>query len=697
MLDNDGSVAAKSRGTRWVSHLVTPRRGTKRRRYQDARAFLSIVIATLATVAFASTLVTVVPGMARAQGVTTEYGWMGYDGNSAIYPTLYQTAVYPSTVTYGYGTNNVSSGFGDIPNALIDGWSTESGYLPVYFYAPGPEAGTGQFEIFLFVSVAGGSQMAPNTLHTGPEYEAGALATSLTYTGLGSTEAGTMLEEYNQVQENSTVGNIGTQSKGDVANYLDMMSLALDAGALLFPVVGVPLAVAGVTLDLAGALGGYSNSAYGLTSTAACSPPCSAFIGDGSISEISQIQNGTFRASDKPNWGWNVFAQGFEAYTTIAPSYLSAVTSGTVLMNSQLQIWNTESSGSYLDGAQASTSYLIAPAISIGGVLDLYSGGPADADGTITLEQTNPSGGQTDFELTTSSTGYWHFFGQPGDSYTLYAPATNGLGTVAITQPLPVSATSDATEGSTDTSLDYSIGAGVMSGSVTNESNGEGISGATVTVYDDGGEDGQDVTTNSAGGYSIMIPVAATSSSPFKVVVSAGSKYYANQWSLTNVPLGTTTTENFELEPDYTSGTGGGGCVASGTPILTASGYVQVQNIKPNESIVEYNVTSGLLTRGLLVSANSTKVSELIDVNSGLLYLTPTDQPIFIRNASYEGWLHDPQNLTTRDQMLDPVTGVWVNVTSVELVDRSTMVYDVISTNLNDFIGASILLDAKTP
>ena len=76
----------------------------------------------------------------------------------------------------------------------------------------------------------------------------------------------------------------------------------------------------------------------------------------------------------------------------------------------------------------------------------------------------------------------------------------------------------------------------------------------------------------------------------------------------------------------------------------------------------ETNATSPYCVTGTLLSANTTQVSQIIDVNRGLLRLTPPDQPVFIRNATYEGWLRNPQSLTTIDQLFDPLTEAWVNV-----------------------------------
>jgi hypothetical protein len=142
-------------------------------------------------------------------------------------------------------------------------------------------------------------------------------------------------------------------------------------------------------------------------------------------------------------------------------------------------------------------------------------------------------------------------------------------------------------------------------------------------------------------------------------------------------------------------GGGGGGCVDSGTPILTPGGYIPVQFLKPGFPVIEYNFTSGHLTVGKLVSASTTAVDELIDINAGWLYLTLTDQPIYIRNSTFEGWLSDPQNLSPRDAVYDPVDSSWIVVVSITRIHEETLVYDVVTTGFNNFVGNGALLDLK--
>jgi hypothetical protein len=177
-----------------------------------------------------------------------------------------------------------------------------------------------------------------------------------------------------------------------------------------------------------------------------------------------------------------------------------------------------------------------------------------------------------------------------------------------------------------------------------------------------------------------------------------GSSWSQVAWSTSEYSVCPMAADNtppeYTADPHCYSG-GGGGCVAYDTPILTAYGYVPVQALTPGEVIEEYNFTSEGLTRGELLSANASVSNELVDVNHGLMSLTATDQPIFIRNGTFEGWLHDPRNITTSDYLFDPVTLTWIHVNSVQISGRSTTVYDVVTSGENDFVANGVLLDLK--
>ena len=147
----------------------------------------------------------------------------------------------------------------------------------------------------------------------------------------------------------------------------------------------------------------------------------------------------------------------------------------------------------------------------------------------------------------------------------------------------------------------------------------------------------------------------------------------------------------------YVTGcSGGGGCVASGTPILTIQGYRPVQDLQLGQTLVGYNLTTGKLQNVSLLDNNASSTNRLVDINHGFLEVTPTDQPILIKNESFVGWLRDPQNLTIGDWMLDPVNSSWIFVYSLSTVRGHAEVFSVVVSGPNTFIANGVLMDKKT-
>jgi hypothetical protein len=145
----------------------------------------------------------------------------------------------------------------------------------------------------------------------------------------------------------------------------------------------------------------------------------------------------------------------------------------------------------------------------------------------------------------------------------------------------------------------------------------------------------------------------------------------------------------------YVGGCGGGGCVALGTPILTATGYRQVQDLAIGERVIGYNLSDGQLVPLTLEGDHSSWVNAVEVVDRGLLVVTPTDQPVFIKNATFTGWVRDPQNLSVGDWLFNPVAGNWTFVYSIALRSAHIKVFDVVTSGVNTFIANGLLLDIK--
>lgn len=141
---------------------------------------------------------------------------------------------------------------------------------------------------------------------------------------------------------------------------------------------------------------------------------------------------------------------------------------------------------------------------------------------------------------------------------------------------------------------------------------------------------------------------------------------------------------------------GGGGCVAEGTPILTASGeYIPVEQVEVGDKLMGYDFDEQGLVPLKVKSVDVTVVEELLNINEGLLRVTPVDQPIYVRKGSFEGWLANPRDLEVGDELFDAVNEQWIAVESLTYEGGSFVVYDLRLRGTDTYIANDILVDAK--
>jgi len=139
----------------------------------------------------------------------------------------------------------------------------------------------------------------------------------------------------------------------------------------------------------------------------------------------------------------------------------------------------------------------------------------------------------------------------------------------------------------------------------------------------------------------------------------------------------------------------GGGCVARDTPILTPEGYVPVQHLERGDTIFGYDFGSQGLVPVHIRSIDHAWEDRLISVNNGTLFLTLQDQPLYIRNETYTGWLRNPSELRVHDTLFNAVSHTWVEVITITTVSGGFKVYDVATDGPNNFIANGFLLDRK--
>jgi len=140
-----------------------------------------------------------------------------------------------------------------------------------------------------------------------------------------------------------------------------------------------------------------------------------------------------------------------------------------------------------------------------------------------------------------------------------------------------------------------------------------------------------------------------------------------------------------------------GGCVWKGTPVLTPNGYVKIEKLKKGDAVLSYDVASGRLIRTNVESIVSYVERNIVNINNGTLFVTPYDQPIYMKNSTFEGWLRNPGELVSGDYVFDATSGEWVLVSSILQTSGKFNVYDLRTSGPNNYIANGILLDAKVP
>lgn len=141
-----------------------------------------------------------------------------------------------------------------------------------------------------------------------------------------------------------------------------------------------------------------------------------------------------------------------------------------------------------------------------------------------------------------------------------------------------------------------------------------------------------------------------------------------------------------------------GGCVATGTLIRTPSGSVPVQNLVLGAQVLSYDLASQSLVVSQVVSNSASTQSAVLQLahSYGSLQVTPRDQPVYMKNDTFNGWLSDPQELLHGDLIYNPMTNLWSIVLDSSFVMGTSTVYSLVpSLGGGTFMAGDMLLMRK--
>lgn len=334
--------------------------------------------------------------------------------------------------------------------------------------------------------------------------------------------------------------------------------------------------------------------------------------------------------------------------------------------------------GAYPAGAIQGTVYIdgstkVAPA-----VITAYQLSPGTGHG-LTIREYNSGLGSP-----TNGYGQYAFAGNPGGTYNFFATYQTPFGPVSsptYTVTAPGTPYCSPSGPSCVTTLDLWTGASVITGTVTY--NGNPFPNALVYVLSPSGAL-QSALANGNGVYSMQVNAPGT----YQVSASGGSGYGSQLYP---VPVAMNKTFNQPIQMSYTPPPPRG-CVLAGTNITTLNGkQTLVEKLSQGDSVLGYNVTSGTWVKEGVTTNSATTVNEILSINNGLLDTTVTDQPLYVRNGTWVGWVHDPENLKVGEQIYDPLTASWTTITSLQVQSGTFTVYDLRLTAQNDFVANGLL------
>jgi len=537
------------------------------------------------------------------------YGWVGWDGNRSIYPSMDQNPTYLSSLfneSLHWQTSSNSSQSLGIANSMMVSVATGP-KMSSYSYTAGG-VGTG-FNIYLdFTGLGTGSTIYSSGYPWGV-YD---VNLSEALQGFPTATKNDLLTAYD-TGVNMSTGNQGNSgSSGD--ELVSALSLGIDIASVVYPPAGLVLGPASILLDLI--------SLSGEEGASLISNSLGATGGNTTVNQWSGLDVASTGAAPYDA----AYAETNLAQTTIpllSGGYLPHIGYGTTALTVYAcnSLGTNTQDGSawgwpFTIGSCAQERYPVWPDVSIGGTVTEYPHGPAAGGAVLDLLQ-DCSGTYTEFVETTTATGYWHFFADPYCSYTYNASASNPDGHGTVTTPsVAVSSNmvSVANEGNnttlpktylgywtnfTESGLPSGDSWGVEIGSTTISS-----TGSTISFLEPNGT--YSYTVNVPSGYSASPPsgsVTVNGASPSPTAITIQYAQYSATFTESGLYSGTSWSVTFHGSTSSSTGTSIGfydltdgtysfsvGSV-SGYSVSPSSGQVTINGASASESI-KFTATS---------------------------------------------------------------------------------------------------------
>ncbi len=317
-----------------------------------------------------------------------------------------------------------------------------------------------------------------------------------------------------------------------------------------------------------------------------------------------------------------------------------------------------------------------------GNVLDV-SGNPLPGATVHVME------GQFSETVGSNSSGQYSFIAPVANTFMLWA-TYSGYTTPSKT----VTSTANTTVTAPPLQLEYSS---TITGYVQT-SGGSPIDGATVQAWNEITHNSFWSSTNLQGYYSVNVGDLGNYS-----VGASAAGYNSNN---VNVDIiGYNITIQAATIKLSSQNTGGNGCVLFDSNIsLYNDSTILVQNLKTGEITMSYYPQLGVLYPSIVSEIVVSNVTSVFNIDEGLICVSgPTDQPLYAQYQNgTDAWVL-LGNLTVGMKLLDPLSGSWINITSLVVMNGNFTVYEVDTIPFflqqgalrNDYIANGILLDHK--
>jgi len=170
----------------------------------------------------------------------------------------------------------------------------------------------------------------------------------------------------------------------------------------------------------------------------------------------------------------------------------------------------------------------------------------------------------------------------------------------------------------------------------------------------------------------------------------------SNTCSPTNCAIaGTTSTSTSTTTTSTSISVDGGGCVSGTDLMLLYNGtYIPVSNLKVGEVVYGYNTFNMKPTKERITYI-TTAYSQYLEVINGNINVTTEDQPFYIKNSTYTGWIKNPSIIKVGWYIYNPQNYSFVRVNSIKYTEGIYRVYDVYTNSTNDYVINGALADMK--